>query len=114
MKRARLKPIVGNWAGGESFYDREEQVADLLRLIRDGASVSLLTAASLVEPLTSDQAFALAAAFPDPAEPLRAVLATLEHDGYLGRKSDGWYFPNRLVRAWWADKYGPLHRGSRS
>ena len=48
----------------------------------------------------------LAKDLPDPLDAARAVLATLEHDGYLGRGDAGWYFPNRLLHAWWADQYG--------
>jgi AAA+ ATPase superfamily predicted ATPase len=36
-----LRPIVGNWAGGDSFFDREVELDDLVRRLRRGASVSL-------------------------------------------------------------------------
>jgi hypothetical protein len=76
-------------------------------------AIRLLTEASLHEPLGAARAHALShadpqGALPDPEDALRAVLGALEHDGYLGRHDGGWYFPNRLLRAWWADQYGPL------
>jgi hypothetical protein len=40
---------------------------------------------------------------------VRGVIAMLEHDGYLGKSSAGWYFPNRLLRAWWSDQYGAFY-----
>jgi hypothetical protein len=63
----------------------------------------LLTAAALHEPLTADAARAAHA----DEDVLRALFEVLEHDGYLARRDDGWYFPNRLLRAWWARKHGP-------
>jgi hypothetical protein len=62
----------------------------------------LLTAAALHEPLTAAAASAL---HPNEGD-LKAILEVLEHDGYLARRDDGWYFPNRLLRAWWARKHG--------
>jgi hypothetical protein len=63
----------------------------------------LLTAAALHEPLTTAAALAL---HPDESD-LKAILAVLEHDGYLARGEGTWYFPNRLLHAWWARKHGP-------
>ncbi|MEQ1571980.1 MAG: hypothetical protein ABMA64_40505, partial [Myxococcota bacterium] len=71
-------------------------------------AVRLLTEAAVHEPLAVARAVALADAADDPQATVRAVLATLEHDGYLGRTQGGWYFPNRLLRAWWSDRHGPF------
>jgi hypothetical protein len=76
-------------------------------------AVRLLTEAALHEPLVPARALELAADLPDATETVRAVLAILEHDGYLGRDERGWYFPNRLLRAWWATQYGPFSERSR-
>lgn len=67
----------------------------------------LLTAAALHEPLTAAAASAL---HPNEGD-LKALLEVLEHDGYLARRDEGWYFPNRLLRAWWARKHGPWVTG---
>jgi hypothetical protein len=74
-------------------------------------AVRLLTETALAEPLQATRAHELSqeGATADPTDALRAVLGALEHDGYLARDDRGWYFPNRLLQAWWVDQYGPLH-----
>jgi hypothetical protein len=69
----------------------------------------LLTAAAVAEPLTASAAGSLAEASGVSLDGLRAVLDALEHDGYLGRqRDDAWYFPNRLLHAWWVRQHGPF------
>jgi hypothetical protein len=67
----------------------------------------IVTAAALHEPLTTSAASTLH----DDAATLKAIFDVLEHDGYLARQGDAWYFPNRLLRAWWAHKHGPWVTG---
>jgi hypothetical protein len=67
----------------------------------------LLTAAALNEPLTA----AAAREIHQDEGALRAIFDVLVHDGYLAERDGGWYFPNRLLRAWWARKHGPWVTG---
>lgn len=71
-------------------------------------AVRLLTEAAVSEPLTAQAAAALAQDAGVSLDTLRAVLDALEHDGYLGRDGGSWYFPNRLLHAWWMRQHGPF------
>jgi hypothetical protein len=73
------------------------------------AAISLLTEAALREPLTAARALEILGRAPGAVELARRLLRLLEHDGYLAQNSDGWYFPFRLLRAWWHAQYAPFH-----
>lgn len=88
----------------------EQRLRKALGTAEYALAITLLTEASLHEPLSVPRALELCVEVPDPADALRGIPSTLEHDGYLARRSDGgWYFPNRLLKTWWASEYGLLH-----
>lgn len=70
--------------------------------------VRLLTEAAVSEPLTAQTALALSREAGLSLDTLNTVLDALEHDGYLGRGDETWYFPDRLLHAWWVRQHGPF------
>ena len=48
----------------------------------------------------------MAASDPDNAVPIEVVLYSLEHDGYLEVRPDGYRFVSRLLEDWWRARHG--------
>lgn len=47
--------------------------------------------------------------FPDAPARVAAALDVLEHDGYLEPGADGYRFPSRLLKDWWATRFRDHH-----
>lgn len=69
-------------------------------------AMRLLTEAACTDALTPEAASRLHR-FGEPDDTLKAVVEQLETEGFLARRTEGWYFPNRLLRAWWVRMHGP-------
>ena len=80
---------------------------------RDGCRVAieLLTEAAINDGVLTDQAFDRYDEYFRSLEdfhgaPVTDVLPVLEHDGYLGRDSDGYRFVSGLIEDWWRARFG--------
>jgi len=89
----------------------EERLKTVLGPERLPLTLDLLTEAAVSEALNSKAAIKLGSEhFPDkqrPADEVREILATLEHDGYLLRQgADTYVFNSNLLRDWWKARFG--------
>ena len=74
-------------------------------------ALALLTEAAVNDGDLTDKAIRLyrdsmAASDPDNAVPIEVVLYSLEHDGYLEVRPDGYRFVSRLLEDWWRARHG--------
>jgi hypothetical protein len=112
-----LRSALGNYAAGESFWDRQCEVGEISQYLVDGHSVLVTgprrvgktsvvhTQTAVAGALTLEDAALLADDLVEDAAQraatLRLVVEILKHDAYLGREAGGWRFRSRVVRDWW-------------
>ncbi|MDE2903859.1 MAG: AAA family ATPase [Chloroflexota bacterium] len=74
-------------------------------------ALALLTEAAVNDGLLTHQAIrsyrdALASSDADDAVAIENILYSLEHDGYLQRRADGYEFVSGLLQDWWRARHG--------
>ncbi len=74
-------------------------------------ALALLTEAAVNDGLLTDNAIrlyrnAIASSGTDNTVPIEVVLYSLEHDGYLEVRPDGYRFVSRLLEDWWRARHG--------
>ena len=118
-----MKSATGRWVSGSDFFDRDRELRILEMRVRAGNHVLLAgqrrmgktsVARELGRRLTDSGDWTMLFTNVEDATCPEDVIAdiahaALLHDGYLEHRDDGYRFPSRLLKDWWAARFRDHH-----